>query len=796
GMTTPPSPLNCPRCGGALSENSIDGQCVRCLGALYFATDTVLPDTGDRSALPPFTIEELAVHFPQLEIVNFLGRGGMGVVYKARQISLGRTVALKLLAPERVSDPQFAVRFVHESKALAALNHPNIVTIHDFGKAGQFYYLLMEFVDGVNLRQAMTASRLTPEQALSIVPPVCEALQYAHEHGIVHRDIKPENLLLDKVGRVKIADFGIAKILDADLIGDNRWESQPAGTPQYMAPEQKAHRCTDHRADIYSLGVVLYEMLTGELPTDKLKAPSNTVQVDVRIDEIVLRALEAKPELRFATAAEFRTQVEAVTSKREKSEASRSMEDTSSRPTHEMPVWIRLMVVAVFLVLLVNFAGPHATRLGNNRESTFTIGLSQPWLVVYPQYVDQTRFVRALTWNFQSSSFASGVFAAIIGVVAISMISRSNARFTAANHRVGVPYGKLTPLLKAGTATLVTTAELASAKAQFFCYRTRGRLVLDETSLSHSYPSGTTVISLQAIRDLSIGSLPRAMNLMGLEVLSLSYEDAGELRQVLISPVQGWFRLTAEGVADWFAAIRSAVVAATGRAPAMTPQGTLGIPRSSKALFICLFAPPACLLLGLLVFLMQSWGGISSRDSVVTRSFPLRFRLGSEIAEILRREVVPQQQGHGVTYSNDNLNVTVTAFPDVLARTQTFITVTDWPDPLLDHDNGYLTDTVLRSARSVLRACAVEASAEEVSNLLSLHVLAELRGNERTTQYDDYMMGGIPDPAWENSLRGDWPGKKEAIERFIHGWNRYPVKQIRELSGVAMGFGVKHMLPS
>ena len=140
----------------------------------------------------------------------------MGVVYKVRQKSLNRLAALKLLAPERVEDARFAERFQIEAHALAALNHPNIVTVHDFGQAGGFYYLLMEFVDGVNLRQAMKAGRVSPEQALAIVPPVCEALQYAHEHGIVHRDIKPENLLLDKEGRVKIADFGIARMLHAE----------------------------------------------------------------------------------------------------------------------------------------------------------------------------------------------------------------------------------------------------------------------------------------------------------------------------------------------------------------------------------------------------------------------------------------------------------------------------------------------------------------------------------------------------------------------------------------------------
>jgi len=250
--------------------------------------------------------------FPHLEILEFIGQGGMGFVFKARQPKLDRFVALKILPQSLAADPAFAERFTREARALAALNHPNIVTIHDFGQASGFYFLLMEFVDGVNLRQAMKAGRFTPEQALAIVPPVCEALQYAHEHGIVHRDIKPENLLLDKGGRVKIADFGIAKMIHASGPDVGLAESQPAGTPQYMAPEQKAHRITDHRADIYSLGLVLYELLTGELPADKLQPPSRKVQIDVRLDEIVLRALEVRPELRYQTAAEFRTQLETI----------------------------------------------------------------------------------------------------------------------------------------------------------------------------------------------------------------------------------------------------------------------------------------------------------------------------------------------------------------------------------------------------------------------------------------------------------------------------------------------------
>jgi len=284
--------------------------------------------------VPP-TVAELASAFEQLDVLELIGHGGMGAVYKARQKSLGRLVALKILAPQLAENPDFAERFSREGQALAEVNHPNIVTVHDFGRAGDFYFLLMEFVDGVSLRQAMSAGRLTPEQALAIVPPICEALQFAHDRGIVHRDIKPENLLLDKDGRVKIADFGIARMLRRGAVDEARspLNETPAtnatpevageefdltqqsivGTPRYMAPEQREQPASvDHRADIFSLGVVLYEMLTGEIPGPNLQPPSRKVQIDVRLDEIVLRALDAKPELRFHTATEFRQHVESI----------------------------------------------------------------------------------------------------------------------------------------------------------------------------------------------------------------------------------------------------------------------------------------------------------------------------------------------------------------------------------------------------------------------------------------------------------------------------------------------------
>jgi outer membrane protein assembly factor BamB/predicted Ser/Thr protein kinase len=297
----------CPRCGTPLPSNAPEGLCPQCLGALNFTGDTGFTNAEGGHKAPP-TPEEIAPHFPQLEVLDCLGRGGMGVVYKARQRTLGRLVALKLLAPEREKDAHFSERFTREAQALAALNHPHIVTIHDFGQSNGYYFLIMEFVDGVNLRQLLRARKLSPEEALAIVPPLCEALQYAHERGIVHRDIKPENLLLANDGRIKVVDFGIAKMLGTE---GQLAEEQAAGTPGYMAPEQcETPQHVDSRADIYSLGVVFYEMLTGELPAKELEAPSRKVAIDVRIDQVVLRALEKSPDLRWQTAAEMRTGVE------------------------------------------------------------------------------------------------------------------------------------------------------------------------------------------------------------------------------------------------------------------------------------------------------------------------------------------------------------------------------------------------------------------------------------------------------------------------------------------------------
>lgn len=493
-MTDQAFTANCPQCGAPANIAVAGDLCPACLlkqVALQTGADSLPNDPWT----PP-AISDLAMAFPQLEIIELIGRGGMGAVYKARQKSLGRLVALKILAPKNAAIPSFAERFSREAQALAELNHPNIVTVHDFGRAGEFYFLMMEHIDGVNLRQATQAGRFTPQQALAIVPSICEALQFAHDHGIVHRDIKPENLLLDKAGRVKIADFGIARIMGADVDPVSR-VSEPEspgltqegvlGTPPYMAPEQSVHCAqVDHRADIYSLGVVLYELLTGELPVGRFEPPSRKVHIDVRLDAIVLRALEHTPELRYQSIDEMRTQV---------------------------------MMVA---------DGPAPARIANS------------W--------DSLAFLQ--------------------------------------NH--------------VATAYISTPEQLATFDGQMFLIRRKVQIVLDGRHLSFSRAGTTTVIPLAAIRDLSIGTYPRVMSPAGLDFISVTYEGGGQTMRLFFSPVEGWFGPPFHFnrfVADWFNAIRAAIVATTGRAPGNTPANQLGTPSSSWAVILVLLLPLAASLL-------------------------------------------------------------------------------------------------------------------------------------------------------------------------------------------------------
>lgn len=303
----------CPQCNSTIPADAPSQLCPACvLNAV--ASSQINPSTNQNPNTPP-SIQQLTPHFPGFEFEEIIGSGGMGAVYKAKQIQVDRTVSIKILSENFSEDPIFIERFEREARILGKLNHPNITAIFDFGVAGPYCYLLMEYVDGANLRQALETGNFSPSEALNIIQEICAALAYAHSKGILHRDIKPENILLDSKGHVKIADFGIAK-----LIGENQtnnitltMQGSVLGSPHYMAPEQlETPDDVDQRADIYSLGVVFYEILTGELPLGRFPLPSQKANIDSRIDDIILRTLDRERQARYQNATEVITQVENI----------------------------------------------------------------------------------------------------------------------------------------------------------------------------------------------------------------------------------------------------------------------------------------------------------------------------------------------------------------------------------------------------------------------------------------------------------------------------------------------------
>ena len=271
-------------------------------GSVEISFDKTVPPSsaGVTRVSPP------APTVPGYELVELLGRGGMGEVWRARQVSLSRSVAVKILPDKFAKDREFVARFEKEATALAALSHPNIVQIIDRGQAGEHYFFAMELVEGVTLRELLSGSKLTVRDSLRIAVQVARAIDYAHEKHIVHRDLKPENILVDPRGHVKIADFGLAGMKDSELNISLTATAVAMGTVNYMAPEQRRDaKNVDHRADLYSLGVMIYEMVTGELPIGRFKLPSEKQPaLDKTIDDLVVRLLEPDPAARMSRGAE------------------------------------------------------------------------------------------------------------------------------------------------------------------------------------------------------------------------------------------------------------------------------------------------------------------------------------------------------------------------------------------------------------------------------------------------------------------------------------------------------------
>ena len=278
-------------------------------------------------AMVQTTTTEKRVKIGEYTLTGKIGQGGIAEIFKGRQESLNRDVAIKILSTSLTSDPDIVRRFERESLVIAKLNHPNIVHVIDKGKAGKRCYFVMEYVDGTSLREVIDSVKIPLATKLEMLVQVCKALDYAHKNGVIHRDIKPANILVDRQGNARVADFGIAQI-----VGTPECEMTSAdvvlGTLSYMSPEQKVSSTNvDQTTDLYAVGVILYEILVGKKPLGRFKLPTEfNAELPKAFDVIVSKCLAQEAKDRYQTAVDLKDALLDVTSA---SQSSRPAEDMS-----------------------------------------------------------------------------------------------------------------------------------------------------------------------------------------------------------------------------------------------------------------------------------------------------------------------------------------------------------------------------------------------------------------------------------------------------------------------------------
>jgi len=361
------------------SGNSI---CSRCGNVLQ---PSVAPNQQAMAQRQPFVLKPGEVVANRYRVLDLVGRGGMGAIYRVHDNVLNEQVALKTLLPQFAQDKTVVERFYNEARIARQLSHPNIVRVHDIGIAGQVMYISMEFLQGKSLRSFLedrnTFQPLSIRQKLLIIDQICAALEYAHRYT-VHRDIKPENIMITTDGTVKLMDFGISKLVTHTRL---TMTSMVMGTPQYMSPEQfRDSGNVDARADIYSLGVLLYELFTGDLPTAAAKPLSEMVQnIPSALDAVVSKCLAADPAHRYQTAHELRVEIREIIKFLEEQERQQGAEPVGI-PQMEQPsrpaVWSRLLAVTLIILVsglmvwrLVRDGGTPVSRSSNRGEELASV---------------------------------------------------------------------------------------------------------------------------------------------------------------------------------------------------------------------------------------------------------------------------------------------------------------------------------------------------------------------------------------------------------------------------------------
>ncbi len=310
------SATHCTECGAALRPGTLGNRCPRCLIQLALDAPAISPDAPGPTSLGT------AGRFGDYELLEKIGEGGMGVVYRARQLSLNRIVAVKMIQPGRVGSPEMVLRFRAEAEAAASLHHPNIVSIHETGECVGQHFFSMDYIEGQNLADAVREGPLPAARAAGLVEKIAAAVQYAHEHHILHRDLKPSNVIVDELGEPHVTDFGLAKRLTSDLAprtSDLTLTGQVFGSPRFMPPEQASGRrgAIGPHSDVYGLGAILYYLLTGRPPfvgetlettlaqvLDQEPVPPRLLNASVPrdLETICLKCLEKEPSRRYASA--------------------------------------------------------------------------------------------------------------------------------------------------------------------------------------------------------------------------------------------------------------------------------------------------------------------------------------------------------------------------------------------------------------------------------------------------------------------------------------------------------------
>ena len=397
-------------------------------GGDYAATMRLIPVPPPATPPPPFGVpaahaagDPTPLRVPgeryigKYRVKGELGRGGMGTVYLAEQPGLGREVAIKELIQS--ADPVALKRFLQEAQVMARTSHPNLVQVHDMELQGNVNYLVLEFIRGRSLRDWMNQSEIPPPQVFAVMHGVLQALDYAHRHAIVHRDMKPENVLISDEGMVKVADFGIARLLDDTGVGGTATKTgTTVGTPQYMSPEQVASSKVDGRSDLYSAGIMFYELVVGQPPftasdadgpftlmAKHVQAPPKPPSVfrpglNPELEQVILKSLSKRPEDRFQSGHEF--------------------DDAMSRVADQMcPGWQRALEPGADLSKMV----PRATPANALPATPIGMAIAQPSTAIpHPHVVyNPTPPVKPVAKNSVGCISAIGALVLVVTTVAV-----------------------------------------------------------------------------------------------------------------------------------------------------------------------------------------------------------------------------------------------------------------------------------------------------------------------------------------------------------------------------------------